>query len=279
MRPLLLINILSVAVIAGFALWAFRLPVPEARPIPAALQHQAPRSVTGGVAIAVPNPGPAMAAAPSGKADTAFDLQAETQDTASGSVTDSMLDADWVAQTAQLTGIPPRALQAYAAAATVVNAGDAACGLGWNTVAAIGYIESGHGTYGGGVVLPDAGSSRPIIGPALNGKGYAAIPDTDGGRLDGDVQWDRAVGPMQFIPSTWLTAGRDGTGDGTADPHNLDDAALSAAAYLCADGRNLAEPGDWTAAVLSYNRSGAYVNNVRDQANSYASLSGTTAGR
>jgi len=37
---------------------------------------------------------------------------------------------------------------------------------------------------------------------------------------------------MQFIPSTWQLAGRDGNGDGTADPFNIDDAALSAATCL-----------------------------------------------
>ena len=38
------------------------------------------------------------------------------------------------------------------------------------------------------------------------------------GRLDGDDTWDRAVGPMQFIPSTWAWSGRDGDGDGVAQP-------------------------------------------------------------
>src|SRR5687767_9098537 len=64
--------------------------------------------------------------------------------------------------------------------------------------------------------------------------GFASIVDTDGGVLDGDARWDRAVGPMRFIPSTWQLVGRDGNGDGIADPFSIDDAALSAAAYLCA---------------------------------------------
>ncbi|MDN4645902.1 lytic transglycosylase domain-containing protein, partial [Arthrobacter sp. PsM3] len=93
-------------------------------------------------------------------------------------------------------------------------------------------------------------SSGPIVGPSLNGAGLAAIADTDAGVLDGDARWDHAVGPMQFIPSTWNLAGRDGNGDGTADPFNIDDAALSAATYLCAHGRDLSTaargPGEST---------------------------------
>ena len=70
----------------------------------------------------------------------------------------------------------------------------------------------------------------PILGPVLDGAGdFAAITDTDGGGWDGDTTWDRAVGPMQFIPSSWAVWGRDGDGDGRSDPSDIDDAALATA--------------------------------------------------
>ena len=137
------------------------------------------------------------------------------------------------------TGIPARALRAYVAAAAMANDSAPMCGIGWNTVAAVGSVESAHGTYGGGSLNAAGQSSGPIVGPSLDGDGFAAIADTDAGVLDGDARWDHAVGPMQFIPTTWQLAGRDGNGDGTADPFNIDDAALSAATYLCAHGRDL----------------------------------------
>lgn len=80
---------------------------------------------------------------------------------------------------------------------------------------------------------------------------------------------------MQFIPSTWQLVGRDGNGDGTADPFNIDDAALSAATYLCANGRDLSTAQGWTDAIYSYNQSGPYIRLVRAQATAYAAKTGT----
>lgn len=184
-------------------------------------------------------------------------------------------DADWVIRAAGQTGIPERALQAYVAAAEAVNATAPTCGIGWNTVAAVGSVETAHGTYGGGSLTASGQVSRPVVGPVLNGAGFAAIADTDEGALDGDTRWDRAVGPMQFIPSTWKLVGRDGNGDGTADPLNIDDAALSAATYLCARGRDLTTADGWTDAIYAYNQSDAYIRQVRDQATAYAANAGT----
>jgi membrane-bound lytic murein transglycosylase B len=184
-------------------------------------------------------------------------------------------DAQWVTWAAGQTGIPARALRAYVAAAVTTDDSVPACGIGWNTVAAIGFVETAHGTYGGGGLTADGQVNRPIVGPALNGSGFAAIADTDAGALDGDTRWDHAVGPMQFIPSTWQLAGRDGNGDGTADPFNIDDAALSAATYLCAHGRDLTTADGWTDAIYSYNQSDSYIQQVRDQATAYAAKAGT----
>lgn len=188
-------------------------------------------------------------------------------------ITDSTIDAQWLDLTAAETGIPARALQAYAAAAELANAAAPGCGIGWNTVAAIGFVESGHGNHGGGSLSAAGQASGPIIGPSLDGGSFAAIPDTDDGVLDGDAVWDRAVGPMQFIPTTWDLAGRDGNGDGVADPLNIDDAALSAGVYLCQGGRDLTTARGWADAVLSYNQSDSYLREVREQASEYAARS------
>jgi len=134
-------------------------------------------------------------------------------------------------------GVPQPALRAYRQAAATLADRQTSCQLGWSLLAGIGLIESDHGRYGGAVVGVD-GRSRPrILGPRLDGAGpVAAIHDSDGGRLDGDRVWDRAVGPMQFIPQTWASVGADGDGDGVEDPDDIDDAALAAGYYLCASG-------------------------------------------
>jgi membrane-bound lytic murein transglycosylase B len=197
-----------------------------------------------------------------------------TSSTPAVNITQGSFDAQWLARTAARTDIPVRALRAYAAAAGMANAAAPTCGIGWNTVAAIGFIESGHGTHGGGSLTSAGQASRPIVGPSLNGDGFAAIPDTDDGVLDGDALWDHAVGPMQFIPSTWQMAGQDGNNDGESDPLNIDDAALSAASYLCAGGRDVTTAGGWADAIYSYNQSDYYVSQVRDQATAYAAEPG-----
>ncbi|MBT2547714.1 lytic transglycosylase domain-containing protein [Arthrobacter sp. ISL-65] len=185
------------------------------------------------------------------------------------------VEPGWLARTAAQTGIPARALRAYVAAAGMANDDAPACGIGWNTVAAVGFVESAHGALGGGRLTASGDvSGGPIVGPGLNGDGFAAIADTDAGVLDGDARWDRAVGPMQFIPSTWKLAGRDANGDGVADPHNIDDAALSAAGYLCAGGRDLTTDQGWTDAIWSYNQSEAYLAQVGEQAVEYAEQAG-----
>ena len=178
-------------------------------------------------------------------------------------------DPEWVATMAERTGIPSRALSAYAGAALRISAEDPGCGLGWNTLAGIGAVETEHGTVYGGSISP-GGMARPIIiGIALDGSASDAIRDTDGGILDADVVWDRAVGPMQFIPGTWAMFASDGSGDGLTDINNIDDAALTAGRYLCASGGTLAEPSDWIAAISSYNSAVEYNNKVAAAATSY----------
>lgn len=149
---------------------------------------------------------------------------------------------------------------AYRRAETELRRSDPGCGLRWQLLAAIGQVESGQAR--GGRVTADGTTRAPILGPRLDGHRFALIRDTDGGALDGDTVYDRAVGPMQFIPSTWARWGADGNGDGRADPHNIHDAALAAGRYLCAGDRDLSEPADRDRAVLGYNHSRAYLRTV-----------------
>jgi membrane-bound lytic murein transglycosylase B len=161
------------------------------------------------------------------------------------------------------SGVPEVALEAYQRAAAALAVSDAACHLPWQLLAAIGRVESDNGQFGGAVVLPNGYGTRPIYGIPLDGReGVALVRDTDGGKLDGDPNFDRAVGPMQFIPSTWAVYGVDGNGDGKKDPNNIFDATLAAADYLCAGGGDLANPAQEAAAVLRYNDADEYVHVV-----------------
>jgi hypothetical protein len=148
------------------------------------------------------------------------------------------------------------------------------CNGDWALLAAIGDVESDHGAAAGpDAMISEGGTVRPrIVGPALDGRAYGAVADTDDGRLDGDLRFDRAVGPMQFLPSTWIGHGVDGSGDGIADPQNVYDAVLSAAGYLCAaagEGSDLLQEPVAVKAVLAYNRSDSYVRVVLDLADWY----------
>ncbi len=182
---------------------------------------------------------------------------------------EASVSAPWAAAVAQATGIPVRAVIGYAGAALALQQEQPSCGLGWNTLAALGFVESGHGTHGGASIRADGTVSPSILGPALDGGQYAAVSDTDAGALDGDPSGDRAVGPMQFIPSTWQQWGADGSGDGVADPQQIDDASLAAARYLCHYGA-LGDPSAWRTAVFAYNHVDSYVDLVATTANGYA---------
>ncbi|NKI43051.1 lytic transglycosylase domain-containing protein [Streptomyces physcomitrii] len=159
------------------------------------------------------------------------------------------------------SGIPATVLAAYRGAEASVRRSDPGCRLPWHLLAAIGKVESGQAS--GGAVTADGTTRGRILGPALDGKGFALIRDSDGGAYDGDRVYDRAVGPMQFLPTTWARWGADGNGDGRRDPDNVFDAALAAGHYLCAGPRDLSVPADLDRAVLSYNHSREYLQLVR----------------
>ncbi|GGV63309.1 hypothetical protein GCM10010277_69360 [Streptomyces longisporoflavus] len=168
--------------------------------------------------------------------------------------------------------IPPVMLAAYKKAARLIGGQVPKCrGMSWPILAGIAKVESNHAA---GRSIARSGDIRPrIMGVLLNGSGQGGnttvFPDTDGGKWDGTAAGERAVGPFQFLPSTWDTAGRDANGDRERDPHNAFDAALGAAVYLCGKGRDLRKRPQLEAAIFQYNHSREYVNNVSNWIRQY----------
>ena len=181
----------------------------------------------------------------------------------------------WATRVAGVIDVPARALMAYGNAELVLRSSQPACRLSWATLAGIGRIESDHGRFAGAVLREDGRPSKPIIGVPLDGApGVQTISDSDRGQFDGDATVDHAVGPMQFIPSTWRRWTSDANLDGIGDPQQIDDAALAAGRYLCAGNRDLSTPKDWWAAVFSYNHSVPYGQKVFGLADGYARAAG-----
>jgi hypothetical protein len=165
-------------------------------------------------------------------------------------------------------GIPASMLKAYRNAADILNKEQPGCHIDWALIASIGRIESNHAR--GGYVNAAGDTLEPILGPVLNGAGaFAAIPDTDGGKYDGDAVWDRAVGPTQFIPGTWKGYASDGNGDGVSNPNNIYDETLASARYLCSGGLDLSTDAGQRIAVRRYNNSQSYVDTVMAWATAY----------
>ena len=106
----------------------------------------------------------------------------------------------------------------------------------WYVLAAVGKVESDHGQN---------------MGPSSAG----------------------AMGPMQFLPSTWAQYGVDGNGDGEANIMDPEDAIPAAASYLVAGGA----PDDWYAALYTYNRAGWYVRKVLGVAEAYRQQASDTS--
>lgn len=182
--------------------------------------------------------------------------------------------AGWAEQVGTKVGIPVIAVEAYGYAELVVGRTTPACHLSWTTIAAIAKVESAHGSAHGSVLGADGSVQPPVYGLPLDGKGgRQLVRDTDRGAMDGDLTYDRAVGPLQFIPSTWNSYKVDADNNGVADPNDIDDASLTAAVYLCQNGRDMSKADSWWDAILSYNAVQPYAQNVFDAANDYGQRS------
>lgn len=168
------------------------------------------------------------------------------------------------------TNIPLVALNAYVRAERLLAVESSGCGIHWSQLAGIGRIESIHGYFGDSTLDFNGNTTVDILGIPLNGRNNTqVIRDTDDGALDGDRVYDRAVGPMQFIPTTWDLYGSDGNGDGIADPQNIYDAALSAARYLCAAPGSMQTLSGEQAGYWAYNHDLQYSRNVTNAGRSY----------
>jgi len=254
--------VLAALVVTAGAAGAFLVPATgERRAGPAAGQTTAPATADPTIPP-TSTPTPAATPGPTGPPATG------------GRPADVLIE--WADQMATKVGVPPIAMQAYGYAELVLTQTTPACQLKWTTLAAIGKVESNHGRANSASLLADGRALPPIVGFPLDGQGgRAAIRDTDRGAIDGDPTWDRAVGPMQFIPGTWNGHAIDADNDGIRDPNDIDDAALAAANYLCRGGRNMTVIGDWWAAILTYNDVQPYAQQVYEAANDYGTRSRT----
>jgi membrane-bound lytic murein transglycosylase B len=173
---------------------------------------------------------------------------------------------------ARRTGISIGAMSAYANTDLRLAVERPSCALSWATLA--GSVGSSLSTGRWAGVRWEATGARADTCPGARSDRageLGRVSDTDGGRLDGDSRFDRALGPMQLLPATWLRWRGDGDGDGRVDPNDIDDASYAAGRFLCASGGSLDEEGAWTQAVLSYNPSGEYAQAVLSATNTYAS--------
>lgn len=102
-------------------------------------------------------------------------------------------------------------------------------------------------------------------------------PDTDGGRYDNDTVWDRAVGPMQFIPATWEAVAPQATGKSDPGPQNIFDATRATVAYLCQPHQgqeevDLRDQATLERSLMRYNNSQVYVDTVMGHIKEYDAI-------
>jgi len=182
--------------------------------------------------------------------------------------------SQWAARMGSALQVPDVAMQAYGYAQYVLDQSDPACHLSWTTLAGLGEVESKHGQAGGAVLEPTGRSSPAIVGPLLDGQqGRALVRDTDAGAFDGDATYDRAMGPLRMMPSTWRAYAADADGDGILDPYDLDDSALAMGQLLCSGTEDLRQAPGWNAAIARYHTGAAYARSIFAVADGYGQRS------
>ena len=163
----------------------------------------------------------------------------------------------------------PAAPEAYRHAAALVDAADPACNVDWALVAAIGKVESNHGTYAGNGI-DDLGTVRPgIYGLPLNGRNDTATIPTSTAAPWTATHSGTARSARWSIPTTWASSASTATATAPRTRQNITDAATATAVYLCLGPGDLTQPSDPRSAVLRYNQSDAYVQQVVTIADSY----------
>ena len=174
---------------------------------------------------------------------------------------------------AHAAGAPPRLPLAVAALAVI-----GVCGA--SGLAVLAHLLGAPAAIGGGasdipadyLVLYRAAASRY----ELSAEGWSVLAavgkvECDHGRstLVGCGRGERnaagAMGPAQFLASTWAQFGVDGDRDGDRDVWDPRDAVFGMANYL----RESGAPADWRAALFAYNHAGWYVDKVLAQAAQY----------
>lgn len=132
--------------------------------------------------------------------------------------------------------IAPLALSAYRKAERTMATAAPGCGLSWNLLAGIGRIEA-----------------SPAGNPAAMRSVYT-----------------KSTGPKKVPTATWARFASDGDGDGKSDPLNPFDGALATARHLCSSGLNFHDQAQLLTALLRYNNSLAFAENVLGWAAAYA---------
>jgi len=162
-------------------------------------------------------------------------------------------------------------LDAYLHAEAVTAVTYPECALRWQAIAGIGRVESNHGRDKNGFIDATGNVTTPFLGIVLDGtvEGTVTVFDTDGGALDGDAVYDRAVGLFQFLPRSWRQVAVDATDDGLADPNNMYDGAATVAVYLCTRVSPMTEDDQLRSAYRTYNNSADYVDAVLEYVHQY----------
>jgi hypothetical protein len=210
-----------------------------------------------------------------GKAESAVALSQSqlVSDQSKLQSTQATLAAAQIAAPAAGTDIPQIVLQAYQHAADMSAFLHPSCHLSWQDLAALGRIESDNAQHANTRIAANGDTYPPILGPPLDGSGgNAALPLPPLSYYDGPGPWEEAVGPMQFLPTSWTSVAMVGGSDPTPDPNNVFDAAISAANYLCravGPAGRLDTTSGLETAYYSYNHSDSYVAEALSNATYY----------